>query len=82
LGISRCQQLAQIIHFPSAYRGYYLQTDAPLVENRGILALKNVASLGPAHYAQVRSYLKATQLDLALLINCSTERADFSRVAR
>jgi GxxExxY protein len=33
-----------------------------------------------AHYAQVRSYLKATRLPVAILINFSTERADFRRI--
>ncbi len=51
-----------------------------LVEGQVILELKTVESLSKAHYAQVRSYLKATGLRLALLINFSEERADFRRV--
>jgi GxxExxY protein len=51
-----------------------------VVEGRVILELKAVDALSKAHYAQVRSYLKATGLPLALLINFSDDRADFRRV--
>jgi GxxExxY protein len=51
-----------------------------VVEKKVILELKTVERLGKAHYAQVRSYLKATNLKLALLINFSLERSDFRRI--
>ena len=51
-----------------------------LVEHRVIVELKTVDFLAPAHYAQVRSYLKATGLKLALLVNFSKERSDFRRI--
>jgi GxxExxY protein len=51
-----------------------------LVEGQVILELKTVETLNKAHYAQVRSYLKATQLRIALLINFSDCQADFRRV--
>lgn len=51
-----------------------------LVEGQLILELKTVESLSKAHYAQVRSYLRATRLDLALLVNFANDRADFRRV--
>ena len=51
-----------------------------LVEGQLILELKTVEFLGKAHYAQVRSYLKATRLDLALLVNFASDRADFRRI--
>jgi GxxExxY protein len=53
-----------------------------LVEGRVIVEVKTVENLGRAHYAQVRSYLAATGLRLALLINFAGERADFRRVQR
>jgi GxxExxY protein len=40
-----------------------------LVENRLIVELKAVEALAPIHRAQVLSYLKATKLQLGLLIN-------------
>jgi GxxExxY protein len=51
-----------------------------LVEQQVILELKTVEALSKAHYAQVRSYLEATRLELALLINFAGERADFRRI--
>ena len=50
-----------------------------LVEGQVILELKTVEGLSKAHYAQVRSYLKATGLEIALLVNFAGERADFPR---
>ena len=53
-----------------------------LVENRVVVELKTVESLSKAHYAQVRSYLKATGLELGILVNFALEKADFRRVER
>jgi GxxExxY protein len=51
-----------------------------LIDDKVIVELKTVEELGKAHYAQVRSYLRATGLDVALLVNFSKERADYRRV--
>jgi GxxExxY protein len=51
-----------------------------LVEKRVIVELKTVQDLSHAHYAQVRSYLKATNLRIAILVNFSKEKADFRRI--
>ena len=51
-----------------------------LAEDRVVVELKTVESLSKAHYAQVRSYLKATDLELGLLVNFAGEKADFLRV--
>jgi GxxExxY protein len=51
-----------------------------VVEGRLIVELKTVEALSRAHYAQVRSYLKATSLDVALLVNFADHRADFRRI--
>lgn len=48
-----------------------------VVEGRVIIELKTVEALSRAHYAQVRSYLKATGLHVALLVNFADHRADF-----
>jgi GxxExxY protein len=53
-----------------------------LVEGRVIIELKTVETLSRAHYAQVRSYLKATNLDTALLVNFNDQRVDFRRIER
>lgn len=51
-----------------------------LVSGKVIVELKTVEDLSRAHYAQVRSYLKATGLKVALLVNFSKVRSDFRRV--
>ena len=51
-----------------------------LVERQVIVELKAVEALSKAHYAQVRSYLRAARLDIALLVNFGTDRADYRRV--
>jgi GxxExxY protein len=51
-----------------------------IVEGLVILELKAVESLGKAHYAQIRSYLKAARLSVGLLINFGSSTADFRRV--
>ncbi|MGQ0816157.1 MAG: GxxExxY protein [Gemmatimonadota bacterium] len=51
-----------------------------LIEGKIIVELKTVEALCKAHYAQVRSYLKATGLQVALLVNFATPRVDFRRI--
>jgi GxxExxY protein len=51
-----------------------------LIEGCVLLELKAVADLAPAHYEQLRSYLRATNLDVGLLINFGRERADIRRI--
>jgi GxxExxY protein len=51
-----------------------------LVEGRVIVELKTVETLGKAHYAQVRSYARATGAPIALLVNFAADRVDFRRI--
>ena len=51
-----------------------------LVEDKVIVELKTVENLSKAHYAQVRSYLKATGKEVAILVNFAKEKADYRRV--
>jgi GxxExxY protein len=51
-----------------------------IVEDEVVVELKAVPQLVPAHYAQVRSYLRAGNLETGLLINFGGERADFRRI--
>ena len=51
-----------------------------VVEDKVIVELKTVEELSKAHYAQARSYLKATGLKTALLVNFAKEKADFRRI--
>lgn len=51
-----------------------------VVDHELLIELKTADSLSKVHYAQVKSYLKATGLTRALLINFATERADIRRI--
>lgn len=51
-----------------------------VVEKKVIVELKTVEDLSKAHYAQVRSYLKATRLSVGILVNFASEKADFRRI--
>lgn len=69
-------ELRGIPHVPQAaiqvsYKGYELGENRIdiLVANRLIVELKAVEKLDDIHYAQVKSYLRATHLPLGLLIN-------------
>lgn len=44
-----------------------------LVENKVIIELKSVENLAPVHFAQTLTYLKLSNLKLALLINFNTK---------
>jgi GxxExxY protein len=52
-----------------------------MIADSGILIeLKAVRSLDPIHYAQVRSYLRATRLPIGLLLNFASPRLIIKRV--
>ena len=50
-----------------------------IVEDKVILELKSVKELHPAHEAQLTNYLKATGVEVGLLINFGGERVDVKR---
>lgn len=45
-----------------------------LIDKRLIVEIKSVAALAPVHFTQVKSYLKALELDIGLLINFNEVR--------
>ena len=51
-----------------------------LVEKQIVVELKCVEDLSKAHYAQIRSYLRASKLRTGILVNFAGEKADFRRV--
>src|SRR6266513_4164618 len=53
-----------------------------LVEGRVILELKAISALEDVHFAILRSYLKAANLDDALLLNFASARLTVKRVGR
>jgi len=50
-----------------------------MVDDKVILELKSVKELHPAHEAQLTNYLKATGIEVGLLINFGSERVDIKR---
>ena len=69
-------------HVDVFYRGVNvgLQRLDLVVEGKIIVELKVVEELSKAHYAQLRSYLRAARLEVGLLVNFANEKADFRRV--
>jgi GxxExxY protein len=53
-----------------------------VIENTVIVELKAVAELSDIHFAQLRSYLKATGLKVGLLLNFSKPTLEIRRPAR
>ncbi len=51
-----------------------------VVEGVIVIELKTVEDLSRAHYAQARSYLKASGLKTAILVNFAKDKADFRRI--
>jgi GxxExxY protein len=51
-----------------------------VVDGKIILELKTVSQIAPIHEQQALSYLKATGLSLAIIINFATPRVTYSRV--
>ena len=51
-----------------------------LIENQIIIELKAVKELTDIHFAQLRSYLKATSLKVGLLFNFAKSTLDIKRV--
>lgn len=44
-----------------------------LVENKVIIEIKSLENLAPVHFAQTLTYLKLSNMKLALLINFNTK---------
>ena len=51
-----------------------------VIENTIILELKAVSELADIHFAQLRSYLKATGLKIGLLLNFAKPTLEIKRV--
>ena len=53
-----------------------------IVENKVLLELKAVKSILPEHQAQIINYLKATGIEIGLLINFGSSKMEFRRFSR
>jgi len=53
-----------------------------LVEDKIIVEIKAVKAFSPEHYAQVINYLKATGINVGLLVNFGQQKFEFKRFYR
>jgi len=51
-----------------------------LVDDQLIIELKTVSTLRPEHQAQVINYLKATDIDVGLLVNFGNPKLEYRRL--
>ncbi|MEC7906816.1 MAG: GxxExxY protein [Verrucomicrobiota bacterium] len=76
-GLNVRQQEPILVHFRGQVVGEYL---ADLIVNGSVLIeLKAVKRLLPEHQSQLINYLKATDIEIGLLINFATPRFDVKR---
>jgi GxxExxY protein len=79
-GIEAESEVAYAVHFRGKLVGQF-SADI-VVENRVILELKAVSLLTNEHQAQLINYLKASGLDIGLLINFGKPRCEVKRLFR
>jgi GxxExxY protein len=78
LGLSIEKQKRIPVYFKGKSLGFFLLD--LVVNNRVILELKAVAGIAKVHEQQALSYLKATGLPLAIVINFGAARVQSSRI--
>jgi GxxExxY protein len=76
-GLKVCSQVGIPVWFRGQQVGNFIAD--LLVENCVLLELKAARSLVSSHHAQLRIYLKATEIEVGLLLNFG-ERPEFKRV--
>jgi len=77
VGLSVCSRVAIPVWFRGSQVGHF-QADI-LVEECVLLELKAVRTLDPSHRAQLLNYLRATEIEVGLLLNFG-EKPEFKRV--
>jgi GxxExxY protein len=74
-------KVRQQVHIPVYFRGQQVgdfRCDL-LVEEKVILEIKAVKAITPEHHAQTLNYLRATEVEVALILNFG-EKPDFKRL--
>jgi len=77
-GLRAEQQCAIAVHYAGRIVGEYLADI--VVEKRLIVEMKAVNGIDPIHEAQCLNYLKASGLNLCLLMNFARPRVDVRRI--
>lgn len=78
-GMNVYQQRAVDVTYDGVVVGSY--TADILVENAAVVELKATRALDPAHTAQGLNYLRATGLQLCLLLNFGNPKLEIKRIA-
>jgi GxxExxY protein len=77
-GINTLQQAAIVVKFLGEVVGdYYADI---LVDDKIVLELKSVEKITDAHRAQTLNYLKATGMELAIILNFGKEKLEYERL--
>lgn len=74
------QQVAVPVHYRGTVVGDYVAD--LMVDKQVLLELKAVGSLDPVHHAQCYNYLRATGLNVCLLMNFGRPKLEFQRILR
>lgn len=77
-GLAVQQQAGIAVNYDGVIVGDYVAD--LLVENKVLVELKTVKGIDNVHFAQCMNYLKATGLQVCLLINFGTPRIEIKRV--
>ncbi len=75
----QCQQPIQV-RFRNRVVGEFFAD--LLVEGKVIVELKAVKAIAPEHQAQIINYLKATGIEVGLLINFGNPKLEYKRFTR
>lgn len=78
-GLSVAQQHAMIVRYDGVVVGEYVAD--LLVESLVLVELKHARSIDDVHMAQCLNYLKATGLQLCLLLNFGKPRVEIRRIS-
>lgn len=77
-GITAKQQAPITVYFEGENVGEYFADI--LIEDKIVLELKSGEKIVDAHRAQTLNYLKATDLNLAIILNFGKERLEYERL--
>jgi len=79
-GLKAAAQVPLCVTFRGEIVGHYFADI--LVEDKVIVELKAVSALSPGHQAQVINYLKATGIQVGLLINFGRSKLEYKRLEK
>lgn len=76
-GFSASSQVPLLVKFRGMIVGKFYADI--LVENKVLIELKAVNNLGSEHYAQLLNYLKATGIEVGLIVNFGNTKLEYRR---